>query len=165
MPYNRRLCFIFTFDSFIRLHMINKPCNCLIGLSCVIRVFDTFICALLSFEIPEILYFLRNYREKNINLVHEHAIIYLCLIIGKYPSITTGKISWRWPNYINLSKLGIFSFVAWGIIVCYTDLNIQHTKKKFRFLDFVMNLLNTHVIILFQNFYLLSIVNDRQILF
>ena len=23
MPYNRRLCFIFTFDSFIRLHMIN----------------------------------------------------------------------------------------------------------------------------------------------
>ena len=43
--------------------------------------------------------------------------------------------------------------------------NIQHTKKKFRFLDFLINLLNIHVIILFQNFYLLSTVNDRQILF
>ena len=100
--------------SFTFVWFLESILYCLIGLYCVIWVFDTFICALLSIYIPEILYFLRNYREKNINLVHEPAIICLCLILGKYPSMTTGKISWHWPNYINPSKLGIF--IIWGVV-------------------------------------------------
>ena len=82
------------------------------------------------------------------NLVPEHAIIFLCLILRNDPPIITGQYHYIGQTPQTRQKLAHFVVWGWGNNVIYNDLNniiIQHIYFCFRFLDFAIKLLQTRI--------------------
>ena len=80
-----------------------------------------------------------------VNLVSEHAISFLCLILRNDPPIITGQCHYIGQTPQTRQKLALFVVWGWGNNVIYHDLNIQHIYFCFRFLDFAIKLLPTRV--------------------
>ena len=80
-----------------------------------------------------------------VNLVLEHAISFLCLILRNAPPIITGQYHYIGQTPQTRQKLALFVVWGWGNNVIYNDLNIQHIYFSFRFLGFAIKLLQTRV--------------------